>query len=144
MTVLVMNYDINIFSLKSGCLMMEGILSLKSSLLWRTLWFRHCMINMTPVIWRTRFRHQFVTKNILWWFSYILWQICFIIYVTFSTSESASQYRNSPETLVVLVGLPSWTADGPPLGRGQSAVHFISKYSSYIVGLHSIISYAFM
>ena len=81
-----MYYDVNILTLKTSCSMTKSVSSLKSSLLWQIIRFRHCCINMTAVVWRTRFRHQFVTKNILWRFSYILWQICLIIYVTFSTS----------------------------------------------------------
>ena len=76
--------------------------------------------------------------------SLVVWRRCIADGPLRVSGQSASQSRNSPETLVVLVGLPSGIADGPPLGCGQSAGHFSLKYSSCIIELHSIISYAFV
>ena len=57
MTDLVINYDVNILSLKIVCSMTKSVLSLKSSLLWRICRFCHGGINVTAYAWRMSFHH---------------------------------------------------------------------------------------
>ena len=57
MTDLVINYDVNILSLKIIYSMTKAVSSLKSSLLWRICRFRHGGINVTAYAWRMSFCH---------------------------------------------------------------------------------------